>query len=583
MAYGIKKIRKRSLLLLMPILLLGVFSSLLIVNRSQGYLYYERIEFEYDDTKFHANLYHPAQKINFQDKHPLVIYIHGFSGQKDRDSRIPLELTKRGFFVACIDMPGHGESANSDLLDIDEDGDFVATQMCSKLLDKIENLGIYSQIDEDQIGLLGFSYGGYVALMNGLYDDRFTVTVTWAGVADVTKPYKGADISDRQKDLLHENNPVEVMNNVSKQPDNLLLIVHKEDYWYKYNKRLQDLTDCKWEVLTYPVSGVGEAHLLLSDKVIIKTITWFEDEFFDSTSKNGPIELSYQLSYLLIFLAMIAIFITTFSLMIYFSKYLLKKGGLISTQPPPKKAVLSKAKTSETSVNSVRKKHILVFTLSIFIFVSIWILFSLLFGIAAFMFASGINILIYVVFIRKILRKKEPKREEKLSFKRRISSYFKSESTKRSLVYAACCAGIFLGLYFSFALLYPFYLVYPHTFLAFALAIIYFPLYLSTEIFYRKTLYPSLKFIESRKKRTLIVTITTLFIQIILMILMLSFLAWPVLIATYIAFMISSLMNGIIYHKTEKLGAVLLNSFIILGIFYGASMSFLLNLILIIS
>jgi len=567
----------------MPILLLGVFSSLLIVNRSQGYLYYERIEFEYDNTKFHANLYHPTKRIDFQDKYPLVIYIHGFSGQKDRDSRIPLELTKRGFFVACIDMPGHGESANSDLLDIDEDGDFVATQMCSKLLDKIENLGVYSQIDEDQIGLLGFSYGGYVALMNGLYDDRFTVTVTWAGVADVTKPYKGADISDRQKDLLHENNPVEVMNNGSKQPDNLLLIVHKEDYWYKYNKRLQDLTDCKWEVLTYPVSGVGEAHLLLSDKVIIKTIMWFEDEYFDSTSKNGPIELSYQLSYLLIFLAMITIFITTFSLMIYFSKYLLKKGGLISTQPPPKKAVLSKTKTSETSVNSVRKRQILVFSLSIFIFVSIWILCSLLFGIAAFMFASGLNILIYVVFIRKILRKKEPKREVKLNFKDRILSYFKSESTKRSLGYAACCAGIFLGLYFSFALFYPFYLVYPHTFLAFALAIIYFPLYLSTEIFYRKTLYPSLKFIESRKKRTFIVTITTLFIQIFLMILMLSFLAWPVLIATYIAFMISSLMNGIIYHKTEKLGAVLLNSFIILGIFYGATMSFLLNLILIIS
>jgi len=567
----------------MPIILLGVFSSLLIVNRSQGYLYYERIEFEYDNTKFHANLYHPTKRIDFQDKYPLVIYIHGFSGQKDRDSRIPLELTKRGFFVACIDMPGHGESANSDLLDIDEDGDFVATQMCSKLLDKIENLGVYSQIDEDQIGLLGFSYGGYVALMNGLYDDRFTVTVTWAGVADVTKPYKGADISDRQKDLLHENNPVEVMNNGSKQPDNLLLIVHKEDYWYKYNKRLHELTDCKWEVLTYPVSGVGEAHLLLSDKVIIKTIMWFEDEYFDSTSKNGPIELSYQLSYLLIFLAMITIFITTFSLMIYFSKYLLKKGGLISTQPPPKKAVLSKTKTSETSVNSVRKRQILVFSLSIFIFVSIWILCSLLFGIAAFMFASGLNILIYVVFIRKILRKKEPKREVKLNFKDRILSYFKSESTKRSLGYAACCAGIFLGLYFSFALFYPFYLVYPHTFLAFALAIIYFPLYLSTEIFYRKTLYPSLKFIESRKKRTFIVTITTLFIQIFLMILMLSFLAWPVLIATYIAFMISSLMNGIIYHKTEKLGAVLLNSFIILGIFYGATMSFLLNLILIIS
>ena len=92
-----------------------------------------------------------------------------------------------------------------------------------------------------------------------------------------------------------------------------------------------------------------------------------------------------------------------------------------------------------------------------------------------------------------------------------------------------------------------------------------------------------IEFMESRKKRTLVVSITTLFMQMFLMVLMLSFLAWPVLIATYIAFLVSSLMNGIIYHKTEKLGALLLNSFIIMGIFYGATISFLINLILIVS
>jgi hypothetical protein len=188
-----------------------------------------------------------------------------------------------------------------------------------------------------------------------------------------------------------------------------------------------------------------------------------------------------------------------------------------------------------------------------------------------------------MVFLKKILRKTQSNREEKLSFKDQISSYFKSILTKRALGYAAFCAGILLGLYFSFALLYPFFLVYPHSFLAFAIALIYFPLYLSTEIFYRETLYPSLDFIESKKKRTCIITIVTLGIQVFLMILMLSSLAWPVLIATYIAFLVSSLMNGIIYHKTEKLGAVLLNSFIILSIFYGATWSFILNLILIIS
>ncbi|MFX1444866.1 MAG: alpha/beta hydrolase family protein [Promethearchaeota archaeon] len=583
MPLGIKKISRRSLILITPIILLGTFSSLLIVNRSQGYLYYERIEFDYNHTKFHANLYYPTKKIDFQDKHPLIIYIHGFSGQKDRDSRIPLELTKRGFYVVCVDMPGHGESANSDLLAIDEDGEFVATQICSKLLDKIEKLDMYSQIDEGQIALLGFSYGGYVALMNGLYDDRFTVIVTWAGVADVTPPYKGVDISDRKKDLLHENNPVEVMNNGSKQPDNLLLIVHKEDYWYKYNKRLHELTDCKWEVLTYPVSGVSEAHLLLRNTVMVKTIAWFEVKFFDSTSKNGPIELSYQYDYLLIFLTMVAMCFTVFSLMIYFSTYFLKKEGSNHARSPPQKTVRAKTKTSEISAISVRIRHILVPCLIIFLFVGIWILSSLLLGISGYLIASGLIILIYGLFLRKINRGREPMRERKLNLKYRISSYFKSESTKRALGYAIFCSAIFLALYYTFALFYSFYLVYPHSFLALALAMMYIPLYLSTEIFYRKMLYPSLEFIESKKKRTIIITIITVFVQIFLMLLMLSFLSLPILIATYFAFMISSLMNGIIYHKTENLGAVFLNSFIILSIFYGATWSFILNLVLILS
>ena len=111
-----------------------------MICRSQSYLYYERIEFKYDGTTYHVHLYHPTNKIDFQDKHPLVIFIHGFSTQKDLDFRAPLELTRRGFYVACIDLPGHGESANSHLLNTDEDGELVTTQMCSKLLDKIEKL-----------------------------------------------------------------------------------------------------------------------------------------------------------------------------------------------------------------------------------------------------------------------------------------------------------------------------------------------------------------------------------------------------------------------------------------------------------
>ena len=569
------ELNKRSIILILPIILLGIFSSLLIVDRAQGYVYYERVEFNCGDVKLHANLYHPTKKLDFQGKHPLVIYIHGFSSQKDNDLRIPLELTKRGFFVASVDMPGHGESANSDLLDT-EDGEFLTTQMCSDLLDKIESLAIYSRIDEDQIGLIGHSYGGYVALMNGLYDDRFKVTVTLAGVADVMPPYKGVDISDRKRDLLHDNNPVEVMNNGSKQPDNLLLIVHKEDFWYKYNKRLHDLTDCEWEVFTYSVSGVGEAHLLLDRNVMIKTINWFEKEFFDSTSKNGPIELTYQFSYLLLFLTVFFIFLTLCSLMIYGSKFILKNKDSSFIKPLYQKENSSK---SAISFAPDKKKQILILFFSISGFISLLILGSFFLGVWASMFASFIIILIYLLIIRRKVRKTDLNGDKKLNLKDRI----KSEITKKSLAYSAVCSLIFLGFYFAFALFYPFWLYYPYSFLAIAIAMIYIPLYLSMEIYYRKIIFPSLEFFKSKKTRTYVISFITIFTQIFLLSLTLLYFSLPVIIMTSFAFLLVSIMNGIIYHKTEKLGATLLNSFIIMSLFYAASWSFILNLILIIS
>jgi hypothetical protein len=571
-----KELNLRTFFLIIPIIFLGISLSFLILDRSQSYLYYERIEFNCADTKIHANLYHPTKNLDFQDKHPLVIYVHGFSTQKDFDLRVPIELTKRGFYVACVDMLGHGESANSHLLAVDADGKLEMTQVCSKLLDKIEKLGCYTQIDDDQIGLVGHSLGGYVVLMNGLYDERFKVTISWAGVTDVVRVFKGADIDKNQKELLHDNNPEEVMNNDTKQPKNLLLIIHKEGSFYKDNKKLHDITKCNMEKFTYPVINEGEAHLLLHGETMIKTILWLENVFFDSKTINGQIQLSYGSNYLLIFLTFISIYLTTFSLMIYSSKYILNREGLNYIKRSNKKDPSSEL---EKSLILSKKTQILIFSLSIIIFISIWILSSMLLGMLALIIAPLLIIVIYGLFFRKIILRDKTERKEKLSFKDQI----KSETTVKSLRYAACCAGIYLGLYFAFALFYPFFLYYPLSFLAFALAIIIFPLYLSTEIFYRKIIFPSLEFIKSRKTRTYIITIITVFTQIFLMTQILPFLAWPFLIVTTIALMISSIMNGIIYHKTEKLGAVLLNSFIILGIFYGATMSFIINLIAIIS
>jgi hypothetical protein len=168
-------------------------------------------------------------------------------------------------------------------------------------------------------------------------------------------------------------------------------------------------------------------------------------------------------------------------------------------------------------------------------------------------------------------------KKAKLNLRDRI----KSKITLRSLLYATICSGIFLGLYFAFALFYPFALYYPHSLLAFALAIIYFPIFLSTEIFYRKAIFPTLDFIKSRKNRTYFISIIIFCVQVFLLF-QLGLLYQSYLLVAGCAFLFSSLMNSIIYHKTEHFGAVLLNSFIICGIFFGAVWSFYLNLIAII-
>lgn len=309
---------------------------------------------------------------------------------------------------------------------------------------------------------------------------------------------------------------------------------------------------------------------------MIKTIRWFEKEFFESTSKNGPIELSYQYDWLLLLLTLLTSYLTIFSLMIYASKFILKKKDSRSIKSPYQRRISTE---SNLTTASEKKRQILILSLSIPTFISLWFLGALLLGWWASMFASGVIILIYLLFIRKFLRKEGPNGDKKLSLKDRI----KSEDAKKSFAYSIFCTSLFLIFYFALALVYPFWLLYPLTFLAFVIALIYIPFYLSMEIFYRKIIYPSLEFIKSKKTRTYIITLITIFVQLFLLLYTMTFMGMPVILATTFVFMIVSIMNGIIYHKTDKLGAGFLNSFIIMSIFYGATWSFLLNLLAIIN
>ena len=537
---------------------------MLYINRCQSYVFYQRIQFDSAGATIYANLYYPQKDLDFQEKHPLVIYAHGIGWQKDIDLRISLELTKRGFFVASLDYQGHGESSGH-LLTVDQiTGKPGLAQDCSKLLDAIESLDAYNQIDGNQVGLIGHSMGGLVVLINGAVDPRFSATISWAGVADISGI--GNYLGDEEGAVFAQYSPTNIMD--SSHPKNLLLIHHLEDTVVDYEDNAliaQGLTGCTLITITRQLVGGG--HALFADEVMIETINWYESVFFGSETVNGPIILTFLSTFIFIGMSLMGLCFTALSLMIFVSKYILKPELFdYSTK--------SSSIDEEISRSTQNKKKVLLI-LTIVFFIGIWYISSRRMALASIIVTPLLILIIYPIY-KWILKKVfDTSEKEKIELKENL----KSETTVRPLLYALCCSGIFLGLYFPFAIAFPFALFYPHTVFAFALTVLILPLYLSSEIFYRKMMFPLLDFIESRKKRTYAITFLTLFVQIFYIVIASGFMALPALAATFLAMIMASIMNGIIYHKTGKFSAVLLNSFIVVGIFFGAVASLALNLI----
>jgi dienelactone hydrolase len=239
------------------------------------------VQFNSAGSTLYANLYYPSKDLDFQDQNPLVIVAHGHGWQKDNDIRLALELTKRGFFVAAVDYHQHGESGGG-LYDVDPDtGVLGLAQDCSKLLDAIELMDVYPRINSSQIGLVGHSLGGMVVLMNGALDDRFTATISWAGVVNASLVGSGLEVY----------NPANLLNTTN--PQNLLVIHGYDDRTVSYDEHAllaQSLTGCT--IVNITDSFISD-HYLISDTVLIETINWLELVFYNSESINGPINLSW--------------------------------------------------------------------------------------------------------------------------------------------------------------------------------------------------------------------------------------------------------------------------------------------------
>lgn len=125
---------------------------------------------------------------------PAVLLLHGFTGTRDElpvigtddfmFTRTARVFAEHGIVTLRIDFRGSGESS----------GTFDETTFTGQISDAfaaMDFLDRMARVDDDRIGVLGFSQGGLVAAHVAAGDDRVESLAFWSPVANAPDTYKG--------------------------------------------------------------------------------------------------------------------------------------------------------------------------------------------------------------------------------------------------------------------------------------------------------------------------------------------------------------------------------------------------------
>ena len=298
----------------------------------------------------------------------------------------------------------------------------------------------------------------------------------------------------------------------------------------------------------------------------METINWFEIHFFGSEIINGPITQSWGLILILIILTFIGYTTTILSVMIFTSKFFFKK----------KEAINQEYKEEEISQESGKIKQFSIFIIFYFIFFGVWFLTSQILDWMIFWIVPLFLIALFLIYdyFKWNARNKEVP----------ISNWFKglikTEFNASVVLYSLFSSFLFLMFFIIISMSIPFAFFRPNSIGAFLLSIILVPFYTSMELLYRKLLLPSLEFIHSKKRRTFIIVLISFPFQFFLIFLSYWY-YWvgPVFIAMTTVYLFVTMMNTIIFHKTGKFYATMLNTLIVMGFFAGAAQAALLKIL----
>lgn len=135
---------------------------------------WERIDIPFDGKSF-PGLFLPGQGAG---PLPVMVFCNGLDSVKEM---IALSLgdtfAKRGISVLAVDQPGVGEALRlSGLAAIPE-----TERWAGAAVDILERR---ADVDQDRIGMMGWSLGGYYAPRAAIYEKRFKLCVAWGANHD---------------------------------------------------------------------------------------------------------------------------------------------------------------------------------------------------------------------------------------------------------------------------------------------------------------------------------------------------------------------------------------------------------------
>ncbi len=149
------------------------------------------------------NLYYPE---NFENKLPVILFLHGFKGFKDWGTfpAVCESMAEEGFAVIAMNFSLNGIGDNPlkfdrlDLFsretfsqDLDDVGSMIKAVKKGEISDDIE-------LNPEKMGILGHSRGGQTAVAAAAEYDEIECLAAWSAVADYNKRWSEEMINDWQ-------------------------------------------------------------------------------------------------------------------------------------------------------------------------------------------------------------------------------------------------------------------------------------------------------------------------------------------------------------------------------------------------